>query len=107
MDAEIKIYHSEDLRKDMLELSDRHVLWNINGDSFDEELYNAAVRSAARRFMVQFGVPVYIVGRSGRHVVVEDTRENRGMYERMVRYVRQRQDEIIESWNNGTLEIVF
>ena len=106
-EIEIKIYYSEDLRKDTLELSDRHVLWDITCDNFDEDLYSMAVQSAARRFMVEFGVPVYIVGRSGRHVVVDDTKENRKWYQRMVKYVREKQDEIIESWNHGTPEIIF
>ena len=106
-EIEIKVYYSEDLRKDTLELSDRRVLWNITCDNFDEDLYSMSVQSAARRFMTQFGVPVYIVGRSGRHVVVEDNRENRKWYRRMAEYVRKQQDELIEAWNNGTPEIIF
>ena len=95
-EIEIKVYYSEDLRKNTLELSDRRVLWNITCDNFDEDLYCMSVQSAARRFMTQFGVPVYIVGRSGRHVVVEDNRENRKWYRRMVEYVREKQDELIQ-----------
>ena len=106
-EIEIKVYYSEDFRKNMLELSDRHVLWDIVCDNFDEDLYWISVESAARRFMTQFGVPVYIVGRSGRHVVVEDNCENRKWYCRMVEYVREKQDELIEEWNNGTPEIIF
>lgn len=106
-EIEIKIYYSEDFKRDMLELSDRRVLWNITCDNFDEDLYWISAESAARRFMTQFGVPVYIVGRSGRHVVVEDNRENRKWYRRMVEYVREKQDELIEAWNNGTPEIIF
>ena len=54
-EIEIKVYYSEDLGKDTLELSDRRVIWNTTCDNFDEELYYMSVQSAVRRFMAQFG----------------------------------------------------
>ena len=99
---EIKTYYSEDFRKTMIELSDDRVLWNVNmKDDLDYELWNILVQSEVRRFMVNFGVPVYIVGRSGRHVCVEDNRSNREWYHRMVEYVNRVQKEMIAAWNSG------
>ena len=97
---EIKTYYSEDLRKDMLELSDDRVLWKLT-TSFDEDAWWMLVESECRRFMVNFGVPVYTVGRSGRHVCVEDNRANREFYFRMAKYVSEAQEAMVKAWNSG------
>lgn len=102
---EIKTYYSEDLRKTMIELSDDRVLWNVEmSDDFDYELWGILVQSEVRRFMVNFGVPVYVVGRSGRHVCVEDNRNNREWYQRMVDYVKETQGKMVSAWNSGDRE---
>ena len=103
---EIKTYYSEDLRKDMLELSDDRVLWKLTA-GFDEDTWWMLVESERRRFMVNFGVPVYTVGRSGRHVCVDDNHENRKFYNRMVKYVEDTQRAMIEAWNNGDREAKY
>lgn len=97
---EIKTYYSEDYRKDMLELSDERVLWKITGH-FDEEFWSILVASELRRFMVQFGTPVYALGRSGRHICVDDTNVNRKWYRRMAEWVEDAQKELVENWNSG------
>lgn len=101
-EIEIKTYYSEDLRRTMIELSDDRVLWDvaINGDE-EYRLWCAMVQGEVRRFMVNFGVPVYMVGRSGRHVCVDDSKSNREWYLRMVDYVNAVQKEMIAAWNRG------
>jgi hypothetical protein len=102
---EVKTYYSEDFRKTMIELSDNRVLGSIAmiNDS-DYEVWNKLVESEIRRFMVNFGIPVYVVGRSGRHVCVEDNRNNRKWYQRMVDYVKETQDKMVDAWNSGDRE---
>lgn len=58
-----------------IELSDKHTLWNIEGHISDEE-YSAQVEDALSRFEEETGTKAYCLGRSGRHVCVENTYAN-------------------------------
>lgn len=99
--SEIKVYYSEEFRKEMLELSDDRILWNVRmNDEPDYELWCVLVKNEIRKFMTQFGVPVYVLGRSGRHVCVEDSKSNRDWYRRMRDYVNDAQKRMIAEWND-------
>lgn len=99
--SEIKVYYSEEFRKEMLELSDDRILWNVRmNDEPDYELWSVLVKNEIRKFMTQFGIPVYVLGRSGRHVCVEDSKSNRDWYRRMRDYVNDAQKRMIAGWND-------
>ena len=99
--SEIKVYYSEEFRKEMLELSDDRILWNVRmNDDSDYESWDVLVKNEIRKFMTQFGVPVYVLGRTGRHVCVEDSKSNRDWYRRMRDYVNDAQKRMIAGWND-------
>ena len=99
--SEIKVYYSEEFRKEMLELSDDRILWNVRmNDDSDYESWDVLVKNEIRKFMTQFGVPVYVLGKTGRHVCVEDSKSNRDWYRRMRDYVNDAQKRMIAGWND-------
>lgn len=84
-----------------LELSANHTLFNINNlndeyDNYSEDVYatyNQFVEDAVRTFEEDTGVEIYGDGRSGRHIVVSDTIENRVRYDEL----KEKQAEL-EEW---------
>lgn len=48
--------------------------------SEDSDDYEAAVEAAVEAFQTEHGVTLYALGRSGRHICVEDTEDNRERY---------------------------
>ena len=79
-----------------LELSDNHTLYELKSlddayDSYSEDVYytySQFVEDAVRTFEEDTGVKLYGEGRSGRHIVVDDTIENRIKYDEL-KYVNQ------------------
>lgn len=84
-----------------LELSDRHVLWDINtqGNKFDVEHWNLTVEFYAKNFEENFQTELLLLGRSGRHVCVDDNEENRERYNEMVEYIKELQKLLIQEVN--------
>ena len=78
-------YWSEDFRREMLELSDNHIMWDINRHNVNEreisefEFFDTCNTMIAA-FEEHYHCRVYRLGRSGRHVCVEDTPTNRRLY---------------------------
>lgn len=98
---ETKTYYSEEYRKDMLELSDKHLDWDICSalDKETDEFFDIHVQCLCDHFCELFEehyhTAVYRLGRSGRHVCVEDTAANRRRYEHMVKAVDAMQKMIV------------
>lgn len=83
-----------------LELHDNHTLWSINKD-FDYEYYENVVYWACTEMERHYkDITIYLLGRSGRHVCVEDTPVNRRRYPRLVKYAKKLEQEIIDYFNN-------
>lgn len=62
-----------------LELSDNHTLWNIDipsGAEFNDEDYSFMYTEALEHLQDEIGVDVFGLGRSGRHICVEDNFRN-------------------------------
>ena len=84
-----------------LELSDNHTLYELKSlddayDSYSEDVYytySQFVEDAVRTFEEDTGVKLYGEGRSGRHIVVDDTIENRIKYDEL----KEKQAEL-EKW---------
>lgn len=99
MSKEIKVYYSEEFRTEMLELSDRRILHEINVANYD--LWDIFIQDYLKKFKNYFSTSVYLLGRSGRHVCVTDNKINRTLYDSMKKYVNDMQNEIVSIWNSA------
>ena len=97
------IYYSDGLRKDVLQLSDDHIMWKFQNDINPNEYY-MIIDYYAEIFEKIFNTPLYYCGRSGRHVCVDDTPRNRRMYGKMIEWVENAQREIVNDINSRTNE---
>lgn len=83
-----------------LELHDNHTIWNINKD-FDLNDYESEVLIATLVMESYFkGLQIYQLGRSGRHICVEDTPINRRRYKHLVVRAKQLEEDLINYFNN-------
>lgn len=97
---EIKTYSSEDFRKDMLELSDNRLWWDIaNHNKADKDISEERVNFFCHIyidiFKEHYHTAPYRCGRSGRHICVDDTPTNRRNYAHMVNAVEIMQKLIV------------
>lgn len=99
MSKEIKTYYSEEFRTEMLELSDRRILQEVNVTDYD--LWDIFIQDYLKEFKNRFGASVYLLGRSGRHVCVTDNKINRTRYDSMKKYINNIQNEIVSTWNSA------
>ena len=93
----MKLYYSEDYRNEMIELSDKHVLWNVN--NYNEEEYDNIVLAMQKEFYKIYKAHVYLCGRSGRHVCVSNIPENRRRVHNMTRTVERMQKQLIKMFS--------
>lgn len=89
----METYYSEEMRRDMIELSNRHVLWKV--ENYDEGLANILIGCYMHNFREKYSTSLYLCGRSGRHVCVENTPENRRRVYNMTRTVHYMQNNFI------------
>ena len=82
-----------------IELSDKHILWDINAD-IDNEDYWALADEATEKFNAENGVEASFNGRSGRHVVIEDTFDNFMRFKELKDNMEKAQQEFIDKVNN-------
>ena len=82
-----------------LELHDNRTMWKLQREElFGEEFYEAVSR-AIQEFELITGVELYCLGRSGRHICVEDTEENRENYEYLKSEALRLEAIMIDQWN--------
>ena len=93
----MKLYYSEDCRNEMIELSDKHVLWSVN--NYNEEEYDNIVLAMQNEFYKIYKEHVYLCGRSGRHVCVSNIPENRTRVHNMTRTVERMQKQLIKMFS--------
>ena len=94
----MKKYYSEENRTELLELSDRRILWSIDNIDDDNEFF--AIRDdLLNQFEESNGTRVYLCGRSGRHVCVDDTEENENRYEELKENCNELQEALIRYFN--------
>lgn len=83
-----------------LELHDHHTIWDINKE-FSYNDYADAICSARLDMQEHFkDLKVYYLGRSGRHVCVDDTPVNRRRYHVLVEYAKKAEQKVIDFFNN-------
>ena len=83
-----------------LELHDHHTIWSINKE-FSYNDYADAICCARMDMESHFkNLKVYYLGRSGRHVCVEDTPVNRRRYQVLVECAKKMEQKVIDYFNN-------
>ena len=108
LNDEVKFY-TDDTR--YLELSDNHTLWSINipeGAEFNDEDYSFMYNTALEHLQDEIGVEVFGLGRSGRHICVEDNFRNLTQLDKFKEAQDKWEDWLIEtvenSFKDGTVE---
>jgi len=99
--GDYETYYNEDDGMNYLQLSDEHILWDVNvePENFNEEKYNRLCQEALERLKAKYNTEFFMLGRSGRHVCVEDTLDNRVEYDDMAADVKAEQKELINKLN--------
>lgn len=96
-------YYSDSYREDLIELSDEHILWYVkfaNDSEYDCDYMNMC-RELALEFEEIYGTSLIYTGRSGRHVCVKNTPDNRRNLMNMQRTVRRMQNEVLKRFDDG------
>ena len=83
-----------------LELHNHRTIWSIN-KPFGLDDYADQICLAKLDMQEHFkDLQVYYLGRSGRHVCVEDTQVNRRRYHVLVEYAKKMEQNVIDYFNN-------
>lgn len=87
-----------------LELHDQHVWWKLDNPKLSDDdaadLWGMIIRDAIVEFENITHTPVYLLGRSGRHVCVADTPENSRRYGYLQRVALRLTEECIAEFNS-------
>ena len=99
--VEIQKFEKETIQyyKGNLELSRRHILWEIT-NNIDEEIYLGFVDEWLDKFKNLTGVEIELLGRSGRHCCIKDTDKNRLNYESLKNQFNSFQDDFVSFIND-------
>ena len=102
----IKTWKAQDKEFDVkyyrgyIQLHNNRTLWDINlANEIDEQHYSILLDNAIAEFESKTGQEVFLLGRSGRHVCVNDTEENRKNYSRLKRLALRLEKELIKDFN--------
>ncbi len=85
-----------------LELSKNHTMWELEADEWsdrEDSDYWYLVEVARRDFEKQTGTECLLLGRSGRHVCVEDNYKNAKRYFELCDLQRDLEDRVINQFN--------
>jgi len=87
--------------KGLLELSDRHTLWNVevkeeNCQNFDEIYYEYIVSKFLKPIEEKYNIEIFSEGRSGRHICIKNTPENRKLYYRLVGVLKTAENKMLK-----------
>lgn len=98
---DIQRYEKEDIQfyQGNLELSRRHILWEITND-MDEEIYKNFVDEWLDKFNTDNECEILLLGRSARHCCIEDSDQNKLRYHDLKNKFQEFQDSFVEYINN-------
>lgn len=100
------VFYHEWRGHNYLQLHDHHTLWDINCENLDWDEYEFIVSQAIRAMEEKHkNLKVYLLGRSGRHVCVEDTPVNRRRYQSLVNTAMEQEQWVIDWFNNKDKEV--
>jgi hypothetical protein len=88
--------------RDYIQLHDNRTIWNCN--KYNDDVYNQLVVEAISEFEASMGVKVYLEGRSGRHICVEDNPHNRQQFINMRRRALFLEKQVISAMNSAEIE---
>lgn len=111
-DDEIEYYSEGGYGSEYIQLSDNHTLWQIDGlenatseDYTDfDDLYELLVDQACDKFKEKTGVEIYCLGRSGRHICVEDTPQNRRRYRSLCNAQSKLENWVVNEYNKAVAD---
>lgn len=84
-----------------LELHDRRIFWEVESINVNEYELTMIIMSYVHQLQDSYkDLQVYCLGRSGRHVCIEDTPINRRRYYAVQRKANQLTDELVNTINN-------
>lgn len=90
--------------ENFIELSDSHIIWRLSNPNIKpsdfEFIYKGLLDACIDEFEKIYGCEIYMLGRSGRHICVENTPKNRQSYYRMYATVKRLQNWLITEYNN-------
>ena len=97
------LYYSDGYHEDLIELSDEHILWHVKfaSDAEYDFDYMLLCQQLALEFKEIYGTDLIYAGRSGRHVCVEDTPDNRRQLMNMQRTIWRMQNEVLKRFDDG------
>ena len=82
-----------------LELNDNHTLWDINAPEdnmlFNEDAYSFIVTEALEQFRAETDTDLYLLGRMGRHAVVDNNFSNLMRYDELKQVQQKYEQEVI------------
>jgi hypothetical protein len=82
-----------------LELHQNRTSWKLDNPAKDDEEFNILVQLAANEFESKTGVTIFFLGRSGRHICIEDTPENSKRYRNLQRLAFKLEQSVIDEFN--------
>lgn len=98
----MELYYSDEYRDELIELSDEHLLWYAKiSEHHGIEYYNMLVNELCKDFKDIYGTALLIAGRSGRHVCVRNTPDNRRQLMNMQRTVWRMQNQLLQTFDDG------
>lgn len=92
-------YYDEDSGMEFLQISDEPILQDVFSN-YTEEEYKMLCNDAIEKLKNKYNTEFYLCGRSGRHVCVDDTLENRERLDEMKSDVKAEQKNIINTLNS-------
>ena len=96
----LKRYYSEDQRKTMLELHDNHTLWAIDNENLTMDDYSFMVDTVINQFENMTNTELFLCGRSGRHVCIENNKRNQLNYWKYKKIAEKLEKKLIYTCNN-------
>ena len=108
-DDEIE-YYQNGYGPEYIQLSEERTIWKLDrldrhaSDAEAEEwdfYYQSLVDEACDKFEQKSGVEVFLLGRNGRHVCVEDTDQNRRRYRSLCNLQMKLEDWVVNKFNKA------
>lgn len=96
------IEYYEDTRNKYIQLSDNRTMYELNSDveiTFDQ--YSSLVETFLQRLQDEINVTVYALGRSGRHICIDNTFDNALNYNKYVEAQSKYEQEMINYINEN------
>jgi len=96
------LYYSDGYGEELIQLSDEHIYWYIKYAEDDTDFdYEMFIRDLIEEFFDIYETDLILTGRSGRHVCVKDTPDNRRRLMNMQRTVWRMQNDILKRFDDG------